>query len=122
MSPIVIRFPTEEEEDLVRRFTVNKNYVQGLATFLSETYGQSDRLYAGLQTAIVSRPAYTKIQRVGTVDPYLVADIPQGAHQTFNRSLATVVAATACLLEVYVARRIGKEQFGRAAREFVRQD
>jgi hypothetical protein len=34
---ITIDFPTPEEEELTRRFTVNRNYLQALAGFLTTT-------------------------------------------------------------------------------------
>jgi hypothetical protein len=61
---IHITFPTEEEEDLLRRFTVNRNYLAGLAGFLGSTYGRGADLYGPLQTIVQVHRPYHKIQRV----------------------------------------------------------
>lgn len=58
----------------------------------------------------------------GTIDPYLVARITASDHETFNRALCLVTRATLGLLELYVLRRIGKDQFAQIASEFIRQD
>jgi hypothetical protein len=63
MAGITINFPSAEEEELIRRFTVNRNYLQALAGFLTTTYGQPEHLYSGLQHAVAARPSFTKIQR-----------------------------------------------------------
>lgn len=63
MAKITINFPSAEEEELIRRFTVNRNYLHALAGFVTTTYGRPKRFYPGLLGVVSSRPAYTKIQR-----------------------------------------------------------
>lgn len=63
MPAITLNFPTDEEEELLRRFTVNRNYLQALAGFITATYGQRETLYAGLKTVVETTPQYHKIQR-----------------------------------------------------------
>jgi hypothetical protein len=58
-----VKFPTEEEEDLLRRFTVNRNYLQAVAGFITTTYGRREELYAGLRTTVETMPPYQRIQR-----------------------------------------------------------
>jgi hypothetical protein len=58
----------------------------------------------------------------GNVDPYLVARIPVRDHEIFNAALCKVTQATLSLLELYIVRRIGREEFGRIVKEFVSQD
>lgn len=63
MASITINLPSDAEEELIRRFTVNRNYLQGLAGFLTATYGQHERLYSRLRSTVVVRPSFTTIQR-----------------------------------------------------------
>lgn len=58
----------------------------------------------------------------GTIDPYLVSHIGQSDHLTFNTALRAVVVATAGLLELYIARRVGRGDFERIADDFIAQD
>jgi hypothetical protein len=58
----------------------------------------------------------------GTIDPYLVGQISETDHRIFNTALCTVERATLALLELYIARKIGKQALSDIAREFVRQD
>jgi hypothetical protein len=60
---ITVNFPTDEEEDLLRRFTVNRNYLQAIAGFITTTYGRREQLYAGLKTSVEGMPQYHRIQR-----------------------------------------------------------
>jgi hypothetical protein len=60
---VTITFPTAEEEDLLRRFTVNKNYLQALQHFLTTTYGEREKLYLGLSAGLRAHPPYLKINR-----------------------------------------------------------
>jgi hypothetical protein len=64
---IEINLPTPEEEELLRRFTVNRNYLQAVAGFISTKYGLQEKLYEGLRAAVAAMPAYQRIQR-GTAD------------------------------------------------------
>jgi hypothetical protein len=61
---ITVRFPSGAEEDLVRRFTVNRNYLQAIAGFLTHRYGERERLYAGLRSTLDAMPQIHKINRV----------------------------------------------------------
>jgi hypothetical protein len=63
MAVITVTFPTDEEQDLVRRFTVNRNYLQAIAGFLTSTYGIRQHLYSGLKKTLDSYPPYTRINR-----------------------------------------------------------
>ncbi len=63
MVVITVSLPTDEEEDLLRRFTVNRNYLQALAGFITTTYGRRENLYAGLKATVEATPQYHKIQR-----------------------------------------------------------
>lgn len=64
MTTITVYFPTAEEDDLIRRFTVNKNYLQAIALFLARTYGRGLPMYSGLQASVTTRPQHRRIQRV----------------------------------------------------------
>jgi hypothetical protein len=63
MAVVTLNFPTDEELELVRRFTVNRNYLQAIAGFLTSTYGRHEGLYSGLKTTLDSYPPYTRINR-----------------------------------------------------------
>jgi hypothetical protein len=63
MVPVTINFPSEGEEELLRRFTVNRNYLQATAGFITTTYGKREKLYAGLRSTMGVTPAYHRIQR-----------------------------------------------------------
>ena len=63
MAHLSLKLPTEEEEELLRRFTVNKNYLQATSGFIRHTYGRRDAIYDGLTTAVDAQPAYRRIQR-----------------------------------------------------------
>ena len=58
----------------------------------------------------------------GTIDPYLVSQISETDHQIYNRALCTSTRGTIALLELFIARRIGKGTFAKIAADFVRQD
>ncbi len=64
---IEINLPTNEEEDLLRRFTVNRNYLQAIAGFITTIYGRQEQLYVGLRATVEAMAAYRRIQR-STVD------------------------------------------------------
>lgn len=63
MVTTTLKFPTDEEKDLLRRFTVNRNYLQAAAGFITTTYGRREKLYAGLRTTVEAMPPYQRIQR-----------------------------------------------------------
>jgi hypothetical protein len=65
---ITVNLPTDEEEELRRRFTVNKNYLQAVSGFITTTYGRREKLYAGLRTTVEAMPQHQKIQRDPNVD------------------------------------------------------
>lgn len=61
--PIVtLSFPSDEESELLRRFTVNRHYLQALASFLTATYGRREKLYERLKETVESTSPYHKIQ------------------------------------------------------------
>jgi hypothetical protein len=64
MPVITYNLPSAEEEELIRRFTVNRNYLRAISRFLSETYGRGGAMFGGLQTAAAANPRYHRIQRV----------------------------------------------------------
>jgi hypothetical protein len=63
MAVVTLKLPTDEEEELLRRFTVNRHYLQAIAGFVTGTYGYRDQLYSGLKTTLGSYPPYTRINR-----------------------------------------------------------
>ena len=63
VAQITVKLPSDEEEDLLRRFTVNRNYLQAVRGFISTTYGRREKLYDGLRAAVEAMPQYQKIQR-----------------------------------------------------------
>lgn len=63
MATITVRFPTDEEEDLLRRFIVNRNYLQAVSSFITTTYGKREKLYRGLRATVEAMPQYRRIQR-----------------------------------------------------------
>jgi hypothetical protein len=68
LPTITVSLPTDEELELQRRFTVNKNYLQAVSGFMTTTYGQREKLYAGLRAAMETMPQYQKIQRDPNID------------------------------------------------------
>ena len=54
MAVITVNFPTDEEEELLRRFTVNRHYLQSIAGSLTGTYGHREQLYSGLKATLYS--------------------------------------------------------------------
>jgi hypothetical protein len=63
MVTLNLVFPTDQEEELQRKFTVNKNYLQAVAGFLTTTYGQREKMYRGLRAVVEAMPPYQRIQR-----------------------------------------------------------
>jgi hypothetical protein len=63
MPVIILNLPTDEEEELIRRFTVNKNYLQALRNFLTRTYGGDAQLFVGLKQVVDTHPQHMRIQR-----------------------------------------------------------
>jgi hypothetical protein len=58
---LTIRFPTEEEEERSRRFTVHKNYLGSLTLLLGLLYGRDDALLEGLVQAQQRLPAFRRV-------------------------------------------------------------
>lgn len=52
VATITVNFPTDAEEELLRRFTVNRNYLEAVAGFVRTTYGRREKLYEGLRTTV----------------------------------------------------------------------
>lgn len=50
MLPITIRFPTAEEEERNRQFTVHRNYPASIELFLSALYGYGGAPLAAVDT------------------------------------------------------------------------
>lgn len=60
---VTVNLPTDQEEELLRRFTVNRNYLHAVEGFLTTTYGRRDALYGGLRTTVEAMPVYRRIAR-----------------------------------------------------------
>jgi hypothetical protein len=60
---LAIRFPTDREVELTRRFTVNLNYFVHMHLWLEAQYGTGDDLFRGLANELLSRPAFTRLNR-----------------------------------------------------------
>lgn len=58
----------------------------------------------------------------GSIDPFVTSYIPESEHRHFHRALSACVDATAGMLELYVARKIGRDAYAEIAEEFVRND
>ncbi len=63
MSIVTIRFPTDEEEERSRRFTVHRNYLGSIELFLGANYGHGDDQARNLVAAQRGLPAFGRIQR-----------------------------------------------------------
>ncbi len=68
MPIIAIRFPTKDEEERSRRFTVHRNYLSSIELFLVALYGHGEEQTRNLVDAQRALPAFTRIQR-RTTDP-----------------------------------------------------
>lgn len=68
VSPVLVHFPSAEEEQIHLRFTVTRHYVQSVRHFLETTYGQGPDLHAALRDAVQQRSAWQRIQRAEKVD------------------------------------------------------
>ncbi len=58
----------------------------------------------------------------GTADPFVTAYIPESEHRQFHAALTSCIDATAGLLELYVARKIGRDAYATIAGEFASND
>ena len=63
MDHIIIRFPSEKEEERSRRFTVHRNYLGSIELFLGNNYGYGDEQVANLVAAQRALPAVARVQR-----------------------------------------------------------
>jgi hypothetical protein len=66
---ISLHIPTQHEEELLRRFTVNRNYLQALAAFTRYRYGGGTDLYPALQAEVSGHRPYQRIKRLPAVPP-----------------------------------------------------
>lgn len=62
---LTIRFPTAEEEERSRRFTVHKNYLGSLTLFLDLLYGRDETFLAGLLQAQRQLAPFRRLARRG---------------------------------------------------------
>jgi hypothetical protein len=61
---LAIRLPTDEDEELVRRFTVVLNHIDHVRLWLEHEYGAAgEPLYEGLTAATISLPAFHRVKR-----------------------------------------------------------
>lgn len=58
----------------------------------------------------------------GTIDPYLVARLPENDHTRLNSVLCTTTEVTVGLLKLYIFRRIGKNDYGQIASDFIKAE
>lgn len=58
----------------------------------------------------------------GSIDPFVTSYIPESEHRQFHRALTVCVDATADMLELYVARKIGRDAYAAIAQEFTAND
>jgi hypothetical protein len=58
-----LRFPTDEEEDLLRRFTVTLHHIDHLRLWLEDQYGSGPGLTEGVSSALQALPAFQRIKR-----------------------------------------------------------
>lgn len=65
---ITLRLPSDVEEDLHRRFTVNRHYLQALRQFLETTYGKGPHLHTTLRASVESRKSWQGIQGKADAD------------------------------------------------------
>jgi hypothetical protein len=63
MPIITIRFPSDEEEERSKRFTVHRNYLGSIELFLAAVYGTGDAQAQALVAAQRALPAFGRIQR-----------------------------------------------------------
>lgn len=68
MLPLTIRFPTDEEEERSRRFTVHRNYLGSIELFLGATYGDGEDQSVNLVVSQRALPAFARIQRRSITD------------------------------------------------------
>jgi hypothetical protein len=62
MPVIHLDLPSAEEEELIRRFTVNRHYLRAIAVFMSHTYGRGPKLFDGLQAVVSAHSAYARVR------------------------------------------------------------
>lgn len=58
----------------------------------------------------------------GSIDPFVTSYIPELEHRHFHRALTDCIDATAGMLELYVARKIGRAAYAEIAHDFVKND
>ncbi|MCH8994385.1 MAG: hypothetical protein IH959_05375 [Chloroflexi bacterium] len=62
MADLTIEFPSTEDEERARAFTVHLNYVSSLASFLLDRYGPEPRLVQNLLAAQRCLPGFRRVQ------------------------------------------------------------
>lgn len=62
MPVFEVEFPSEREEDLLRRFTVNRHYLVSFRHYLEGSFGRRADLYDGLQAAVHAHPPFAKVR------------------------------------------------------------
>ena len=71
MAVPVITFdlPSDAEEELIRRFTVNRHYLMSMRNFLADRHGHTDEdRYAGLCALVRGHPPFEKVRGGGSID------------------------------------------------------
>jgi hypothetical protein len=72
MPVITFDLPDEREEDLLRRFAVNRHYLTSFHNYLVATFGADARLYDGLRSAVLAHGPFAKVRGGGTGDNEVV--------------------------------------------------
>lgn len=62
-SPFILEFPSAQDEEIQRRFTVTYHYLLELYFFLTNTYGRGADLEHGISKALRAHAPFLKIQR-----------------------------------------------------------
>jgi len=66
---ITFDLPSDAEEELVRRFTVNRHYLMSMRNFLADRHGHTDEdRYAGLRSLVLAHPPFEKVRGGGSID------------------------------------------------------
>src|SRR4051812_29197976 len=62
MPLLTFDFPDEREEDLLRRFAVNRHYLTSFRNHLVTTFGPGSGLYDGLRTTVLAHGPFARVR------------------------------------------------------------